>query len=88
MIEFRCAKINVAPRHAMHVAASSAGSGVLHSFDGSKGARAVILRLLAGTLLMLLAWLAATLLRAGVTRVFASTGWDEKLSAQAGLVGS
>jgi hypothetical protein len=42
-------------------------------------------RLLAGTLLMLLAWLAATLLRAGVARVFASTDWDEKLSGQAGM---
>lgn len=42
-------------------------------------------RLLSGTLLVLLAWLAATLLRAGIARVFASTEWDEKLSAQAGI---
>ncbi len=42
-------------------------------------------RLIAGTLLVLLAWLAATLLRTGITRVFASTDWDEKLSAQAGM---
>ncbi|MBI2296015.1 MAG: mechanosensitive ion channel [Betaproteobacteria bacterium] len=42
-------------------------------------------RLIAGTLLVLIAWLAATLLRAGVARVFARTDWDDKISAQAGM---
>ena len=42
-------------------------------------------RLLAGTLLVLVAWLLATLLRAAVARVLAKTEWDEKLSAQAGM---
>jgi hypothetical protein len=42
-------------------------------------------RLIAGSLLVLLAWLAATVLRVGITRVFASTDWGEKLSAQAGM---
>lgn len=42
-------------------------------------------RLIAGTLLVLIAWLAATLLRAGVTRLFARTDWDDKISAQAGM---
>jgi len=42
-------------------------------------------RLLAGTVLMLLAWLAATLLRAAVTRVITITDWDAKLSAQADM---
>ncbi|MBI2509008.1 MAG: mechanosensitive ion channel [Betaproteobacteria bacterium] len=42
-------------------------------------------RLLAGTLLVLVAWLLATLLRAAVARLLAKTEWDEKLSAQAGM---
>ena len=42
-------------------------------------------RLLAGTILVLVAWLLATLLRAAVARVLAKTEWDEKLSAQAGM---
>ncbi len=42
-------------------------------------------RLIAGTVLMLLAWLVATLLRAAVARVLASTAWSEKLSAEAGM---
>ncbi|HSC93841.1 MAG TPA: mechanosensitive ion channel [Burkholderiales bacterium] len=42
-------------------------------------------RLIAGTLLVLIAWLAATLLRALVTRLLAKTGWDVKLSKQAGM---
>ena len=42
-------------------------------------------RLLAGTILVLVAWLLATLLRAGITRLLAKTEWDEKLSAQAGM---
>jgi len=42
-------------------------------------------RLIAGTILVLVAWMLATLLRAGVTRLLAKTEWDEKLSAQAGM---
>lgn len=42
-------------------------------------------RLIAGTVLVLIAWLAATLLRAGVARLFARTDWDDKISAQAGM---
>jgi len=42
-------------------------------------------RLLAGTILVLVAWLLATLLRAALTRLLAKTEWDEKLSAQAGM---
>jgi len=42
-------------------------------------------RLLAGTLLLLLAWLVAMLLRGIVAKVFAKTDWDEKLAAQAGM---
>ncbi len=42
-------------------------------------------RLLAGTLLVLVAWLLATLLRTAVTRLLAKTEWDEKLTAQAGM---
>jgi hypothetical protein len=42
-------------------------------------------RLLGGTLLVLIAWLAATLLRAVVARVLSKTDWDDKLSKQAGM---
>lgn len=42
-------------------------------------------RLLAGTLLALIAWLVATLLRMLVTRALAKTDWDERLSAHAGM---
>ncbi len=42
-------------------------------------------RLLAGTLLLLLAWLIAMLLRGLAGKVFAKTDWDEKLAAQAGM---
>lgn len=42
-------------------------------------------RLLAGTVLVLLAWLLAMLLRAAVTKLLAGTDWDDKLSAQAGM---
>lgn len=42
-------------------------------------------RLLAGTLLVLIAWLVATLLRAAAVKILASTNWDERLSAQAGM---
>ncbi|HXF68061.1 MAG TPA: mechanosensitive ion channel, partial [Burkholderiales bacterium] len=42
-------------------------------------------RLIAGTLLVLVAWLAATMLRALVTRVLEKTDWDDKLAAQAGM---
>lgn len=42
-------------------------------------------RLLGGTLLVLIAWLAATLLRALVTRVLAKTDLDDKLARQAGM---
>ena len=42
-------------------------------------------RLLAGTVLVLLAWLLATLLRAAVAKLLAGTEWDDKLSAQAGM---
>lgn len=42
-------------------------------------------RLIAGTILVLVAWMLATLLRAGVARLLAKTEWDEKLSAQAGM---
>jgi Mechanosensitive ion channel, conserved TM helix len=41
-------------------------------------------RLLAGTLLLLLAWLVAMVLRGIVSKVFATTDWDKKLAAQAG----
>ncbi|HLM54163.1 MAG TPA: mechanosensitive ion channel [Pseudoxanthomonas sp.] len=42
-------------------------------------------RLLLAALLALLAWLLATVLRAAVNRVMAMSGWDEKLSASAGV---
>jgi len=42
-------------------------------------------RLIGGTLLVLIAWLAATLLRALVARLLSKTEWDEKLSRQAGM---
>ena len=42
-------------------------------------------RLIAGTLLVLIAWLVATLLRALVSRLLLKTEWDEKLSRQAGM---
>ena len=42
-------------------------------------------RLAAGTILVLLAWLAAVALRAIVTRVLDASGLDEKLSAGAGM---
>ena len=42
-------------------------------------------RLVAGTLLALIAWLVAVALRAVVTRVLDASGWDEKLSASAGM---
>ncbi|HEX9674080.1 MAG TPA: mechanosensitive ion channel [Burkholderiales bacterium] len=42
-------------------------------------------RLIAGTLLVLIAWLMATLLRALVSRLLLKTEWDEKLSRQAGM---
>jgi len=42
-------------------------------------------RLVGGTLLVLLAWLAATLLRALVARLLLKTDWDDKLSKQAGM---
>jgi hypothetical protein len=42
-------------------------------------------RLIGGTLLVLIAWLAATLLRALVTRVLAKTDLDDRLARQAGM---
>ncbi|MGH8662255.1 MAG: mechanosensitive ion channel [Burkholderiales bacterium] len=42
-------------------------------------------RLIAGTLLVLVAWLAATILRALVTRVLAKTDLDDQLARQAGM---
>jgi len=42
-------------------------------------------RLIGGTLLVLVAWLTATLLRALVTRLLSKTDWDDKLSRQAGM---
>lgn len=42
-------------------------------------------RFVAGSLLLLLAWVVATLLRAGVNRVLAATGLDQKLAAEAGV---
>ena len=42
-------------------------------------------RLLAGTLLILIAWVLATLLRALVARVLAKTEWDDKLAKEAGM---
>jgi hypothetical protein len=42
-------------------------------------------RLIGGTLLVLIAWIAATLLRALVTRLLAKTDWDAKLSKQAAM---
>jgi|SRR5688572_19075508 hypothetical protein len=42
-------------------------------------------RLLAGTLLILVAWVIATLLRALVVQVLAKTDWDEKLTKEAGM---
>ena len=42
-------------------------------------------RFVAGTLLLLLAWVVATLLRAGVNRVLTATGLDQKLAAEAGV---
>ena len=41
-------------------------------------------RLLAGSLLLILAWLLATLLRALSSRALAATKWDEKLAEEAG----
>jgi hypothetical protein len=42
-------------------------------------------RLLAGGLLLLLAWVLAMALRAGVGKALASTDWDKKIAAQAGM---
>lgn len=42
-------------------------------------------RLLAGTLLVLVAWVLATLLRALITRLLEKTTWDEQLSKEAGM---
>jgi hypothetical protein len=42
-------------------------------------------RLLAGTLLLLLAWLVAMLLRGVAAKLLAKTDWDRKLTAQAGM---
>ena len=42
-------------------------------------------RLVGGTLLVLIAWLAATLLRALVARLLSKTDWDDRLSKQAGM---
>ena len=42
-------------------------------------------RLIGGTLLVLIAWLAATLLRALVARLLSITDWDDRLSKQAGM---
>jgi hypothetical protein len=42
-------------------------------------------RLIGGTLLLVIAWLVATLLRTGVSKLLSSTEWDEKLSRQAGM---
>ncbi|HXV10905.1 MAG TPA: mechanosensitive ion channel [Burkholderiales bacterium] len=42
-------------------------------------------RLLAGTLLLLIAWLVATLLRAVVEKVLNKSQWDRKLTDQAGM---
>ncbi len=42
-------------------------------------------RLIGGTLLVVVAWLAATLLRTVVSRVLAKTEWDDKLTKQAGM---
>ncbi len=42
-------------------------------------------RVVAGTLLALVAWLVAVALRAIVTRVLDASGWDEKLSGSAGM---
>ena len=42
-------------------------------------------RLVAGVLLMLVAWFVAVALRAVVNRVLDASGWDEKLSASAGM---
>ncbi len=42
-------------------------------------------RLLAGTLLILIAWVLATLLRALAARVLARTNWDDKLAQEAGM---
>jgi hypothetical protein len=42
-------------------------------------------RLVAGVLLVLIAWFAAVALRAIVTRVLDASGWDERLSANAGM---
>ncbi len=41
-------------------------------------------RLLAGTLLLILAWVLATVLRALSTKALAATNWDEKLAEEAG----
>jgi hypothetical protein len=42
-------------------------------------------RVLAGGLLLLLAWVLAMALRAGVGKALASTDWDKKIAAQAGM---
>src|SRR5512134_1600842 len=42
-------------------------------------------RLIGGTLLVLIAWLVATLLRAVVARLLSKTEWDEKITRQAGM---
>ena len=42
-------------------------------------------RLLAGTLLLLIAWVVATLLRALVSKVLEKSDWDRKLTQQAGM---
>jgi hypothetical protein len=42
-------------------------------------------RLVAGTVLVIIAWLIATVLRTLASRLIAKTTWDEKLSAQAGM---
>ncbi|MCW5606352.1 MAG: mechanosensitive ion channel, partial [Burkholderiales bacterium] len=42
-------------------------------------------RLVSGTVLLLVAWLLATLLRAGSAKLLARTAWDDKLAAEAGM---
>ncbi len=42
-------------------------------------------RILLAAILALVAWLLATVLRAGLNRLMAMSGWDEKLSASAGV---
>ncbi|HKA44328.1 MAG TPA: mechanosensitive ion channel [Burkholderiales bacterium] len=42
-------------------------------------------RLIGGTLLVLIAWLAASILRVIASKALAATNWDDKLSRQAGM---